>query len=940
MEDDPLGEAPSNAKNEGTVKAPTQTSTFDTPLPYTTKALKHLTDRGISQETARKYGVTQVMDESQLPPGAASYWTTEQYLPGLIFPWVSPDGVVVPQLHPDNKVIVTDETTGKVDIKKYVFAAGAAAPLWALRTVEDPRATLIVEGTCQAIVAAEHAPADVAVYGVAGCWNWSSNQLATADLKVVDGTDVVIMFDADVRSNSSVRDALVYLMDECELENAASVRWNTAGRGTNGLDDVLAGKPGREAVYLANLIEKADKKKPAKVDKATENARKREKRRAENTEYQQSLDLITGRPRFPVNIDKDLLADAMVNQMLRWDGDQLFSRGEVLTRRQDKKLEVVNKDHLGDLLGRLVRPGYEDVNTGDWCDQWPDMQSQGVALTRAHRVFSPLETLATTPLIREDGTVCAVNGYDRESKTFLLMTDDLAARVAVPQEPTAEDVQGAVKLLLHDWLVDFPFGSQEDRANILALLITPFIRSWSRIDVVPLAMLNGNGPSAGKGLMLTLLNILITGEFAVASNYPGRTGGEEEIRKQITATLLAGLGLVTWDEAHEICGAAMAQLLTAPTWADRVLGVSKIVYLPNRTTFVGAGNNVQVQADCARRYYDIRIMPTQENPENRPTSSFRHSDIKTWTHEHRAELVSAVLTLIRAWHTAGRPLGENWMGSFERWQEIVGGILLNAGVPGFLEGLRGRRRSVNTSGEDWSAHIEWLWSVFGERPFKCSEVARKLVQAGTDAHLPPGRQLALPEATAHYSQLLGKLYASRKDQWSNGLAIERIGLLDGYVQWGLVKRDEKVEEVEEVSPYDIEDEEGIKDEAHRTPPHQDTPEVDQWESVGVSGVSPATYTRKNSPLFHDQLREGTTTPYIGTTSTPLTPTDSHLRGYASVIDAMFDAAHVEAPPCEDCGGAVVAVEPHRAWYACPVCHPATARLVPAQRLSMTPKEKP
>lgn len=42
---------------------------------------------------------------------------------------------------------------------------------------------------------------------------------------------------------------------------------------------------------------------------------------------------------------------------------------------------------------------------------------------------------------------------------------------------------------------------------------------------------------------------------------------------------------------HELDASALAAALTAPFWEDRILGVSEMVRLPIRCTWIATGNN-------------------------------------------------------------------------------------------------------------------------------------------------------------------------------------------------------------------------------------------------------------------------------------------------------------------------------------------------------------
>ena len=60
---------------------------------------------------------------------------------------------------------------------------------------------------------------------------------------------------------------------------------------------------------------------------------------------------------------------------------------------------------------------------------------------------------------------------------------------------------------------------------------------------------------------------------------------------------------------------------------------------------------------------------------------YRHHDIKGWVRQHRAELLSAIATLVHEWVRQGSPAGPTPFTSFPEWGRVVGGILKCAGLP-------------------------------------------------------------------------------------------------------------------------------------------------------------------------------------------------------------------------------------------------------------------
>jgi len=882
--------------------------------------ITELAKRAITPEQAVEYGVLGAQTEDDLPEGAPSYWTVKGgYLPGMLYPWMSASGnsETTWQIKPD---VPRPDPLKPGEFDKYLFAKGWKPVLHPVRVVPGSDKVLIVEGTHQRIAAGIYAPDGWSVYGIAGCRGWSTEGLPINDLLVCDGKDVTVVFDADMTVSIKVYEAGQALAGELDMAGASSVRFAMVGGGKNtGIDDILGGKDKVESryTYFSRLLDPSRCPEPSKVKKpsrdairAAERAKKEEARRLA-AEIDQRRAAKENRALVDVSRDRHLVACDVVNSLKsRWDGENLFRRGtpgEVFYRNGDV-LTPLDRDALRDLIALCMRTGSQNKITGEWQDGWPDDGTLGVVLSRA-REFSPIDTITSSPFVRRDGSICMTNGYDAASRTFVRMDPDLVERLQVPDEPTEEDVRAAVKLLLDDWLLDMPFPTAADRAHALALILTPFVRLF--MDVVPIAVLDGNGPSAGKGLLADLTSRLVLGRPAILKALPG---DNEEMRKAITAALLGGRPMMLWDEAHVLEGKALAQLLTVPTWSDRRLGVSADVEIDNRVTFAALGNNVRVEGDIGRRAYRIRIHPKMERPEDRDVNTFRHPDIRAWTDEHRAELLSAVLVLIRAWHCAGRPSGRADMGSFERWTRTVGGILANAGVPGFLDGRKEWLDGANTSTDAWASHLAWLFRIFGKRTFKTSDAATELARAGLDAPLPSHvRALAAPEATAAYSQSLGQFYRHRKDQTFYGLTLVREGSTDGASRWAVRAEEGDVPGDSGASvtySYDKSDtgasEKGSKGSkvegdlrVHATP-HQE------------------------NFLRRARIEGGGTGPFYSPTPLPVTSAAAAdpRNDRAPLIEAIL-ARHADPyeSRCPDCKTVEVLVDD--LWYSCGSCHPAT-----------------
>src|SRR5262249_27707687 len=115
-------------------------------------------------------------------------------------------------------------------------------------------------------------------------------------------------------------------------------------------------------------------------------------------------------------------------------------------------------------------------------------------------------------------------------------------------------------------------------------------------------------------------------------------------------------------------------------WKDRVLGVNRVYDGPLNVCWVATGNNVQLQADTARRCSHCRIETQVERPELQ--SGFKHPDLRKHVRANRGPLLSAALTILRGWYVAGCPQqGLKPWGSFEGWSGVVREAVVFAGLP-------------------------------------------------------------------------------------------------------------------------------------------------------------------------------------------------------------------------------------------------------------------
>jgi hypothetical protein len=320
----------------------------------------------------------------------------------------------------------------------------------------------------------------------------------------------------------------------------------------------------------------------------------------------------------------------------------------------------------------------------------------------------PLDAVVRTPVFDAEGRLVSSVGYHRGARLWLHLAPGFEV-AEVPERPSEEDVRAARSLLLDELLVDFPFAADSDRAHAVAALILPFVRRMVR-GCTPLHLLEAPSPGSGKGLLADVLAIVALGRPCDPTTI---TSDEDEARKKITSILARAQPLILLDNVKDgLDSAQLASALTAETWSDRILGQTRMLDLPNRATWLVTANNPQLSLEIARRCVRVRLDAKRDRPWKR--TGFKHTPLRDWARRNRAALVHAVLVLVQSWVAAGRPLGTQPLGSFESWAEVVGGILGNAGIEGFLEDTEKLYEEADSEGQAWREFVTAWWALHGD----------------------------------------------------------------------------------------------------------------------------------------------------------------------------------------------------------------------------------
>lgn len=288
--------------------------------------------------------------------------------------------------------------------------------------------------------------------------------------------------------------------------------------------------------------------------------------------------------------------------------------------------------------------------------------------------FRPLEGISENPILRVDGSIVTQPGYDDNTATWY--DPGHVAFPHVPEKPSRKDALASLAIV-EDLITDFPFATEDiDKAVVISAIFTLVARE-AIPGPCPMFVFRSPTPGSGKGLLSDVVSLISTGRVAARLVSPK---DDEEARKRILSIALEGTRLILLDNVDGALGsAALANALTADTFSDRLLGTQRMAIAPMRAVWIANGNNVTFQGDLGRRVLPCDLDPKMEHPEER--TNFAHPDLRTFVSNHRPEIVSAILTCLSAYFSAGKPHhGLPPMGSFESWDALIRGCVIWLGL--------------------------------------------------------------------------------------------------------------------------------------------------------------------------------------------------------------------------------------------------------------------
>lgn len=435
----------------------------------------------------------------------------------------------------------------------------------------------------------------------------------------------------------------------------------------------------------------------------------------------------------------------------------------------------VDPTHVCELLSKLAKWVRFDERTQDLKQKdCPDKIARTL-ISRREWDLPVLVGIIQAPTLREDGSILEKPGYDEE--TGLFFNPGKTNFLPIPVSPSKDDAIDALNIVV-DILKDFPFENNESRSVSISAILTGLIRK--SIRTAPLHGYTSPKMGTGKSLLADIVGLIATGQTNTVIPH---AENEAEEKKRLLAVLSEGDPIICFDNIERPFGSpSLCSVLTQENFKDRLLGVNRSLSVPTNSTFLATGNNLTFIGDISTRAILCRLDPQCEKPEER----FFETDLKKYIPENRGKLVQACLTILRAYHIAGRPKQKiAQFGRFEDWSDWVRSALVWLG----LEDPCKSRKEIENADPVRVALGSFLASWYASLG-NLSYTTKKVIEKAKEHHpelLEALKEIAPDRNNSINSRSLGNTLASFKGRIENSYRLEYTGVYQNAATWRVIE---------------------------------------------------------------------------------------------------------------------------------------------------------
>lgn len=419
--------------------------------------------------------------------------------------------------------------------------------------------------------------------------------------------------------------------------------------------------------------------------------------------------------------------------------------------------------YLGELLGRSANWVKFDAHQGRWKKSDCPEQIPKRLIARGEWNLPVLTGIIQAPTLREDGSILSEPGYDEISGLFLHVGD--ITFPTIPKSPSRDDALEALEAILQI-IKDFPFVDKASKSVAVSATLTALIRKSLRS--APMHAFSAPKMASGKSLLADLVGLVATGH---TNSVVAQAADETEEKKRILSVLSEGDPIICYDNIERAFGSsALCSVLTQEFYKDRLLGQNRSLSVPTNATFLATGNNLRFEGDISTRALLCSLDPQCERPEEREFDI----DLRKYVLENRPQLVQAGLTILRAYHVAGRPKQDiRPFGRFEDWSNWIRSSLVWVGMEDPCT-TRLEIEALDPVRAELGALLSIWFDIFHDLAIKVDSLIKKATPNTENGTLLQDILLSIsPKGLSARS--IGKYLSSKRNRIEQGFRLELAG---------------------------------------------------------------------------------------------------------------------------------------------------------------------
>lgn len=279
------------------------------------------------------------------------------------------------------------------------------------------------------------------------------------------------------------------------------------------------------------------------------------------------------------------------------------------------------------------------------------------------------------PVLRPDGSLELLKAGEFDHESGILT---LPGEMEYTVMPVAEAVT-----FLKNLTAGFPMPERDEEGIshalrvFVAALLTPFILSMMpKHALVPMFIFCSNRQGSGKSLLVKIILYTLFGKAGAISF--GKD--EEELRKLLDTEALANEPYVFFDNVKRpVSSQQLDMWLTMSSWKGRRMGGQTGFEVEKQGCVFISSNHAETDKDSNRRSLFCELFIEDADISDR---KFDRLIDDSWLNRDdvRKDILSALWSLVVHWDQSGRPKGSRPMASFERWADLIGGIVEASGL--------------------------------------------------------------------------------------------------------------------------------------------------------------------------------------------------------------------------------------------------------------------